>query len=97
MKKSIFAVCDLEASYARNLAEYMNERRHAPFEVQAFTNLDSLEDFASQNHIELLLISTNAMCDRVKQMDVERIIILSEGETMADIGENPFVYKYQPY
>ena len=96
MKKSIFAVCDLEASYARNLAEYMNERRHAPFEVQAFTNLDSLEDFASQNHIELLLISTNAMCDRVKQMDVERIIILSEGETMADIGENPFVYKYQP-
>ena len=60
----------------------MNERRHAPFEVQAFTNLDSLEDFASQNHIELLLISTNAMCDRVKQMDVERIIILSEGETM---------------
>ena len=69
MKKSIFAVCDLEASYACNLTEYMNERKNTPFEVQAFTNLESLGEFTSKNHIELLLISTEAMCDAVKDMD----------------------------
>lgn len=96
MKKSIFAVCDLEASYTRNLADYMNERSHTPFEVQAFTNLKSLEEFVAQNHIDLLLISTNAMCDQVKQMDVDRIMILSEGEAVPRLGQEPCVYKYQP-
>lgn len=95
MKKSIFAVCDLEASYACNLTEYMNERKNTPFEVQAFTNLESLGEFTSKNHIELLLISTEAMCDAVKDMDIERIIILSDGEAVENLDENPCVYKYQ--
>lgn len=96
MKKSIFAVCDLEASYACNLTDYMNERKNTPFKVQAFTNLESLGTFAKENHIELLLISTGAMCDAVKDMDVERIIILSDGEIVESPDENPCVYKYQP-
>lgn len=95
MKKSIFAVCDLEASYACNLTEYMNERKNTPFEVQAFTNLESLGAYAENNHIELLLISTEAMCDAVKNMDIERIIILSDGEAVENLEENPCVYKYQ--
>ncbi|MDO5344744.1 MAG: hypothetical protein Q4E91_03260 [Lachnospiraceae bacterium] len=95
MKKSIFAVCDLEASYACNLSEYMNERKNTPFEVQAFTNLESLGKFTENNHIELLLISTEAMCDAVKDMDIERIIILSDGEAVENLEENPCVYKYQ--
>ena len=96
MKKSIFAVCDLEASYARSLAEYMNERRRTSFEVQAFTSLESLEAFAAENHIELLLISTEAMCDQVKQMDVERVIILSDGEPMVNLYQEPSVFNYPP-
>lgn len=96
MKKSIFAVCDLETSYVRSLAEYMNDRKHTSFEVQAFTSLESLETFAAENHIELLLISTEAMCDQVREMDVERVIILSDGEPMAKLYQEPSVYKYQP-
>lgn len=95
MKKSIFAVCDLEASYACNLTDYMNERKNSPFEVQAFTNLESLADFAEKNHIELLLISTEAMCDQIKDMDIERIIILSDGEPVEHLEQEPCVYKYQ--
>ena len=41
MKRSIFAVCDLEASYACNLMDYLNKKRMTPFEVQAFTNVES--------------------------------------------------------
>lgn len=57
MKKSIFAVCDLEASYAYNLMEAIDERQGMSFEVQAFTNVESLISYARERHIELLLIS----------------------------------------
>ena len=45
MKKSIFAVCDLEASYAYNLMEAIDERQGMSFEVQAFTNVESHKSF----------------------------------------------------
>lgn len=95
MKKSILAICDLEESYAYNLTEYMNERKSTPFDVQAFTNLASLSEFAKKNHIDLLLISTQAMCDEVKNLDIDRIVILSEGELPEHALTEPQVYKYQ--
>ncbi|MDY3250089.1 MAG: hypothetical protein SOX32_07050 [Candidatus Choladocola sp.] len=95
MKKSIFAVCDLEASYACNLMDYLNEKKSTPFEVQAFTNVESLEAFARENEIEILLISTRAMCNEIRELPVNRTIILSEGETLQGLEEYPFVYKYQ--
>ncbi|MCD7818669.1 MAG: hypothetical protein LUH07_06415 [Lachnospiraceae bacterium] len=94
MKKSIFAVCDLEASYACNLTEYLNERKKTPFEVQAFTNVESLEKFARENEIEILLISTRAMCNEIRELPISRTIILSEGEQISDLGY-PLIYKYQ--
>lgn len=95
MKKSIFAVCDLEASYACNLMDYLNERRTTPFEVQAFTNVDSLQKFTKDHEIEILLISTRAMCQEIRELPINRIIILSEGEKLQDLEEYPCVYKYQ--
>lgn len=95
MKKSIFAVCDLEASYACNLMDYLNEKKTTPFEVQAFTNISSLQEFAKNNEIEILLISTRAMCNEIRELPVKRIIILSEGEPLQNLEEYPFVYKYQ--
>lgn len=95
MKKSIFAVCDLDGSYARNLMEYLKEKRSTPFEVQAFTNVESLQNFTRNHEIEILLISTRAMCNEIRDLPVNRTIILSEGEKIQDLEEYPFVYKYQ--
>lgn len=95
MKKSIFAVCDLDASYACNLMEYLKEKRSTPFEVQAFTNVESLQNFTKNHEIEILLISTRAMCNEIRDLPVNRTIILSEGEQIQDLEEYPFVYKYQ--
>lgn len=95
MKKSIFAVCDLDASYACNLMDYLNGKRTTPFEVQAFTNVESLQNFAKDHEIEILLISTRAMCNEIRDLPVNRTIILSEGEKLQDLEEYPFVYKYQ--
>lgn len=95
MKKSIFAVCDLEASYACNLMDYLNEKKSTPFEVQAFTSVESLMEFAREHPLEILLISTRAMCNEIKELQIKRIIILSEGESLQNLEEYPFVYKYQ--
>ena len=35
LKKQIFAVCDLEAEYACNFMDYLNQKKNIPFEIQA--------------------------------------------------------------
>ena len=42
MKKNIFAVCDLEVDYALNFMDYLNQKKNIPFEIQAFTTVESL-------------------------------------------------------
>ena len=42
LKKNIFAVCDLEAEYACNFMDYLNQKKNIPFEIQAFTSVESL-------------------------------------------------------
>lgn len=95
MKKNIFAVCDLETSYAYNLMEYIYEKQGSGFEIQAFTSVKSLSSFAKEQDIELLLISAQAMCNEVKELPIGRIMILSEGELIEELSEYPAIYKYQ--
>ena len=96
MKKSIFAVCDLDSSYACHLMDYLNEKKSTPFEVQAFTSVENLKEFAAQQPIEILLISTRAMCNEIRELPISRVVILSEGEQFQETDlEYPFVYKYQ--
>lgn len=95
MKKRIFAICDLEEAYVVRLADYLNSKRMLPYQVMAFTNLESLGQFTQENEIEILLISTDAMTDAVKSMQVKRVIILSEGEEPELDREFPVIGKYQ--
>ncbi len=95
MKKKIFAVCDLDASYACSLTDYLNGKKTTPFEVQAFTNIESLQAYARENPIEVLLISTRAMCNEIRDLPISRIIMLSEGEALPELEEYPSVYKFQ--
>ncbi len=83
MKRNIFAVCDLEVDYALNFMDYMNRKKNIPFEIQAFTSVENLIAYGKQTHIELLLISgPGAMCREVRELDIGKIIILSEGYTL---------------
>ena len=90
---SVFAVCDIETDYAIRFMEFLN-RRNLPFEVQLFTSVPPLCEYAKQKHIELLLISERAMCDEVRELQVGKLILLSEGKE-ADYEELSSVYKYQ--
>ena len=95
MKKNIFAVCDLEVDYAYNFMDYLNQKKGIPFEIQAFTTAESLMAFAREKHIELLLISQKAMCKEIKDLDVGKVVILSEGVHPPELDQYPSVYKYQ--
>ena len=95
MKKQIFAVCDLEAEYARNFMEYLNRKNNLPFEVQAFTSVESLLVYAQEMHIELLLISADAMCQEVRELNIGKIVILTEGTRPEELETYDEVYKYQ--
>ena len=95
MKRSIFAVCDLEASYAVNFMEFLHQKKNIPFEIQAFTSVETLLAYAASNPIELLLISDKAMCREVRELKIGKIVILSEGAHLPGLDQYPCVYKYQ--
>lgn len=50
MKKNIFAVCDLEVDYALNFMDYLNHKKNIPFEIQAFTNVESDRLWENESH-----------------------------------------------
>ena len=95
MKKNIFAICDPEAGYVRSLAEYISCRNNIPFEIHSFTGTEALLSFAAEHRIELLLVSPAAMSGAVRELDVGRLVILSESCDSVPGKEYPSVYKYQ--
>ena len=94
-EKKVFAICDLEEAYVVHLAQYLNQKSDLPFRVMAFTNLDSLIEYAGGHEIEILLISTEAMNEEVRSLNVRRIVILSDGETPVLDTNEPSIDKYQ--
>ena len=95
LEKQIFAVCDLEAEYACNFMDYLNQKKNIPFEIQAFTSVESLVAYVKKNPVELLLISSEAMCREVGELDIGKIVILTEGSKPKELEKYTGVYKYQ--
>lgn len=95
MKKLNFAICDLEASYACRLMNYITEKQNIPFEILAFSGIESLREFTQEHRLELLLISSRMMCEEICDMDINRIVMLSEGQVAPQYEDYPTVYKYQ--
>ena len=97
MKKAVFAVCDAEEEYAAMFMEYLHEHKKmvAPFLIQVFTSTESLLAYASENAVEILLISEKAVNEAVRSLPVSRLIILTEGQERDGPEAYPKVYKYQ--
>lgn len=98
MTGRILAICDLEVAYASQFMEHMNRRKNLPFEVQAFTSMDSLRAFLQKTPVEILLVSERALagCElEAMQWDVGQVVVLGEGMKLAANVEYPIVSKYQ--
>ncbi len=95
MKKYILAVCDLEEKYALKLMEYLKVQKGVPFEVQAYTLVEKLMDYGMHNHIDILLVSEKAVCEEMKDLNVEQIFVLSEEKEETEEYGFRCIYKYQ--
>lgn len=90
----IFAICDLDSHYVKNLMQYINSRQNIPLKLQAFTSPELLKEFAGQNSIELLLISAEAMDEEIAGLPVGKIVVLTE-DGAVDLKGFPAVNRYQ--
>ena len=95
MRRNIFAICDLEKEYAMNFMQFLNQKKSIPFEIHAFTSVETLVDFASKEFIELLLVSDRAMCPEIRTLKTGVLVILAEELPPPDYSGPPQVYKYQ--
>lgn len=93
--KRILAICDSEEEYVRKLMRYLNECGQIPFEVQAYTSLELFLAAARETPPAMLLISVSMMEPAVKELEIEKIVLLSQGEPVGVFGEYPFIAKYQ--
>lgn len=90
----IFAICDLDRIYVKNLVQYINNRQSLPLKLQAFTSPELLKEYAGKHEIELLLISTEAMDEEIPKLPIGKIVLLTE-DGMVEIKGFPSVNRYQ--
>lgn len=90
----IFAICDLDRVYVKNLVQYINNRQSLPLKLQAFTAPELLKEYAAKHEIELLLISAEAMDEEITKLPIGKIVLLTE-DGMIELKGFPTVNRYQ--
>lgn len=95
MKKPILVICDGEKEFAYNFMEYFISRKNCYFEIQVFTEVDNLLEYVKSEYISIMLIASDMMSQVIEELNIGKIIILSEGEVRKQYFEYPVVYKYQ--
>ncbi len=95
MKHYILAICDVEQTYAYRLMEFLNKKEKNPFIIRAFTTVEELMTFDAEQEIEILLISENAMDERIRGSNVHHVIVLSCSRERAECLCEKAIYKYQ--
>lgn len=90
----IFAICDFDRSYVKNLMQYINSHQNIPLKLQAFTSPELLKEYAAGHSIELLLISAEAMDEEIAGLAIGKIVVLTE-DGIVDLKGFPSVNRYQ--
>lgn len=88
MKRKILGILDIDEDYAMNLVAFMNQRNHGECEMRGFSSLEHLADYLENEQLDLLLVSENIEPERVKELNVEKVIILSEYRTDGETGHD---------
>lgn len=95
MNAGTLAIYDLESGYADSLMQYINQKQSMPFRTLAFTNKNALYEYLEDHHIDILLISAKDMERKLEDEDIEKIILLSNGEIFSEYIGYASIYKYQ--
>ena len=96
MKQKIFALCDLEETYAFRMAEYIVEKVSLPYTLHLFTKTEELQIFIEQNEISILLICESAVRQLKMKLNVPNIFVLQEtGRDTVLEGNYRYINKFQ--
>lgn len=95
MGGGVLAIYDLESGYADSLMQYIHQKQNMPFKTIAFTNKNALYEYLKEHHIDILLITANDMEKDLEDEDIEKIILLSNGQIFSEYLGYASVYKYQ--
>ena len=93
MKKKILGILDVDEEYAMNLVAFMNKRNYRECEIAGFTSVENVAQYLKHKSIELLLVSDKIDAQKVRELNIDKIIVLSEEDKVNT--EQPTVYKYQ--
>lgn len=83
MKQKIFAICDMEETYAVRLSEYILDKIRLPYTMHLFTKVEELQKFAGQEEIAVLLIAESAyrmLREEYVRQKVAQMFVLREND-----------------
>jgi hypothetical protein len=89
------AVYDEDSFYAERLADFINQRKQAPFKALAFTALDKLKGYGKDHEIDLLLIQADVSKEEIAGLGAEQVFYLCDGEGSSLEEPSKGIYKYQ--
>lgn len=95
MDTKILAICDVEKQYAFKLMEAFCEKKNLGFQVHAFSGVEELQRFAERTRIEILLIPGKLMSEKINHRNIDKVILLSDGEIYEEFSDYESIYKYQ--
>ncbi|MCM1049829.1 MAG: hypothetical protein NC433_15545 [Clostridiales bacterium] len=95
MKHKIFAVCDLEETYAFRMAEYITDRISMPYTLHLFTKTEELQPFLDREEINILLIGESALKQIKVKPDITQTFVLYEGKLDGLQTDYKYINKYQ--
>ena len=95
MAAAFLALCDPEKRFLQGFTDYCMMQGGDVPEIQVFSDVDALCSFAGDNRVDVLLIANECMNDGIKELDIGKIIILSDGEIKKEYRDYPVIFKYQ--
>ena len=94
MNNKIVGILDREPGYARRLMDVFNSRNRMGFQAEVFTSAETFMEYSATQPVEILLVGDSLMQQSLKYA-ASIVMIISEGEKIAEFDEIPIIYKYQ--
>lgn len=91
MKSGRIVLCDIDAEYAKRLADYFNVTDWMPFRAEYFTDVDKMEQAIKMEPPDILLVNERLL--KAEYMEYN-LVVMCESLMIAEM-DSPQLYKYQ--
>lgn len=95
MKEKLFVICDSEEEYLTGLQSYLEKKKLADFRFISFSSLEQAKEYNRENAFEILLLNEQLYEEKVEDLQLNKLFILSEGGKENIKEEYAVIMKYQ--